>query len=153
MMKGGWLCAAAGVALLACTGLASAQDKDKIVTDRQDYMKQQGRQLVVIRNYAQGKTDQQAALAAIDSLTKSVANVPTLFPAGTGIGEVSVKTHARPEIWSEHDKFLAAQKTVAGQIADLGAAVKGGDTAKAEALVKQIAFCESCHVTFRAKLD
>jgi cytochrome c556 len=152
-MRSGWRCVALALALCSSTIAAQAQDKDKIVADRQDYMKQQGRQLVVVRNYAQGKADQQAALAAIESLTKTVANVSNLFPPGTGIGEVSVKTHAKPEIWSEHAKFLEADKTVAGEIAELGAAVKAGDTAKTEALVKQIAFCESCHKTFRAPLN
>jgi cytochrome c556 len=156
-LKTNWLAiitAALGfVALAGFAVNALAQEKDKIVMDRQDYMKQQGRQLVVVRNYAQGKADQQAARAAIDSLTKTVPNVPNLFPPGTGIGEISVKTHAKPEIWSDHAKFLEADKTVAGQIAELGAAVKSGDTAKAEALVKQIAFCEGCHAAFRAPLN
>jgi cytochrome c556 len=67
------------------------------------------------------------------------------------LGEVSVKTKAKPEIWKEHDKFLAADKTVAGQIATLDTAVKSGDKAKVEALFKEIGFCAGCHDTFRAK--
>jgi cytochrome c556 len=128
-----------------------AQDKDKIVTDRQDVMKQQGRELVVIRNYSQGKADQQVAKTAIESLKKSVPNVPTLFPAGTGIGEVTVKTAAKPEIWREHDKFLADHKTVLGQITTLDTAIQSGDTAKVAALVKEINYCASCHNDFRAE--
>src|SRR5205823_12997369 len=86
-------------------GTAVPQDKDKIVTERQELMKQQGRQWVVVRNYLQGKADQAAALAAAEALRKSVPTVVKEFPPGTGIGEVAVKTRAKPEIWQEHDKF------------------------------------------------
>ncbi len=139
--------AIAGVAASA----ASAQDKDRIVTERQEAMKQQGREMVAVRNYFQDKGDQAAAIAAMEGLQKSLPKVPDWFPAGTGIGEVPVKTRAKPEIWGEHDKFLAADKTVIGQIATLDAAVKSGDKTKVEAQFKEIAFCEGCHGTFRVK--
>jgi len=134
-------------------GEASAQDKDRIVTERQEAMKQQGREMVAVRNYFQDKGDQAAAIAALDSLQKSVPKVVDWFPAGTGIGEATVKTRAKPEIWLEHDKFLAADKTVIGQIAALDAAVKSGDKPKVEAQFKEIAFCEGCHGAFRAKQE
>jgi cytochrome c556 len=137
--------------VLLGTHAASAQDKDKIVTERQESMKQQGRDMVAVRNYFQDKGEQAAATAAIESLTKSVAKVSDWFPPGTGSGDVTVKTKAKPEIWSEHDKFLAADKTVIGQIATLDAAVKSGDKTKVEALFKEINYCSSCHDTFRAK--
>jgi cytochrome c556 len=132
-------------------GAASAQDKDRIVTERQEAMKQQGREMVAVRNYFQDKGDQAAAIAAMDSLQKSVPKVPDWFPAGTGIGEVPLKTRAKPEIWQEHDKFLTADKTVIGQIATLDAAVKSGDKPRIEAVFKEVGFCSACHDTFRAK--
>jgi cytochrome c556 len=132
-------------------GAASAQDKDRIVTERQEAMKQQGREMVAVRNYFQDKGDQAAAIAAMDSLQKSVPKVPDWFPAGTGIGEVPLKTRAKPEIWQEHDKFLTADKTVIGQIATLDAAVKSGDKPRIEAVFKEVGSCSACHDTFRAK--
>ncbi len=132
-------------------GGASAQDKDRIVTERQEAMKQQGREMLAVRNYFQEKGDQAAAIAAVDSLQKSLPKVPDWFPAGTGIGEVPMKTRAKPEIWQEHDKFLAADKTVIGQIATLDAAVKSGDKPRVEAVFKEIGICSACHDTFRAK--
>jgi cytochrome c556 len=140
------------LAIAAVGGGASvAQDKDRIVTERQEAMKQQGREMVAVRNYFQDKGDQAAAIAAMDSLQKSLVKVPDWFPPGTGIGEVGVKTRAKPEIWREHDKFLAADKTVVGQIATLDAAVKSGDKPKIEAVFKEVGFCSACHDTFRAK--
>jgi predicted ribosomally synthesized peptide with SipW-like signal peptide len=145
----------AAIIVLSIGGLgttaALSQDKDKAISERQEAMKQQGREMVAVRNYAEGKGEQAAATAAIDALTKSIPKVPDWFPPGTGIGDVTVKTRAKPEIWKEHDKFLAADKTVAGQIASLDAAVKGGDKTKVAALFKEIGFCAGCHDTFRAK--
>ena len=147
------LCAAMAVLAIAGVGAgeASAQDKDRIVTERQEAMKQQGREMVAVRNYFQDKGDQAAAIAAMDALQKSVPKVPDWFPPGTGTGEVPVKTRAKPEIWREHDKFLAADKTVIGQIATLDAAVKSGDKSKVEAAFKEVGFCSACHDAFRAK--
>src|SRR5216683_4284777 len=126
------------------TGSASAQDKDRIVTERQEAMKQQGREMVAVRNYFQDKGDQAAAIAALDSLQKSLPKVVDWFPAGTGIGEVPIKTRAKPEIWQQHDKFLAADKTVVGQISTLDAAVKSGDKPRIEAVFKEIGICSAC---------
>jgi cytochrome c556 len=146
------ICLAALLSLcFAVPGLA--QDKEKAVKERQAAMKQQGRDLVVVRNYFQGKADQAAAVAAIDAAQKSVAAVPDLFPPGTGIGQISVKNRAKPEIWQQQDKFAADQKTVLGQLAQLEVAVKAGDKTKVEAVFKDIGFCKACHNDFRAKED
>jgi cytochrome c556 len=140
--------------VLAVSGFAAdtalSQDKEKIVTERQDLMKQQGREWVVVRNYLQGKAEQAQAIAAVGALQKSLPTVVKYFPPGTGIGEVPIKTRAKPEIWQEHDKFLAADKTVAGQVAALEAALKGGDKEKIEAAFKELDGCNGCHKEFRA---
>ena len=134
-------------------GIASAQDKNKIVAERQDAMKQQVRDLVAVRNWFQDKGEQAAAVTGVEAAQKSVAKVPEWFPPGTGIGETSEKTRAKPEIWQQHDKFVADDKAVLGQLAQLEAAVKSGDKAKTEAVFGEIKFCESCHSTFRAKAE
>ena len=133
--------------------ISLAADKDQVLKDRQAAMKEQGRQMVVVRNYLEDKADQAAALAALDSLAKSVPTVPTLFPPGTEGEAPEGKWGSKPEIWSEHDKFLAATKKVGDQIAALNVAVKSGDKAKAQATFKDIGFCSGCHDTFRAKLQ
>jgi len=133
--------------------ISLAADKDQVLKDRQAAMKEQGRQMVVVRNYLEDKADQAAALAALDSLAKSVPTVPNLFPPGTEGEAPEGKWGAKPEIWSEHDKFLAATKKVGDQIAALNVAVKSGDKAKAQATFKDIGFCSGCHDTFRAKLQ
>ena len=143
----------AGLFLLGFAVPALAQDKEKAVQERQAAMKQQGRDLGVVRNYFQGKADQAAAVAAIEDAQKSVAALPPLFPPGTGIGQISLKTRAKPEIWQQQDKFAADQKTVLGQLAELETAVKAGDKTKVEAVFKEIGACKACHDDFRAKGD
>jgi cytochrome c556 len=144
---------ALGAALTLCSSAVLAADKDQVIKDRQTLMKDQGRQWLVIRNYIQGKADQSAATSALASLTKSIPTVPDYFPPGTEGPNPDGKWGPKPEVWSEHDKFLAADKKVADQVAALDAAVKSGDTAKAAAAFKDLDFCSGCHETFRAKLQ
>jgi cytochrome c556 len=61
------LIAVIAVLAIGAAGMAMAADNEQVIKDRQDAMKEQGRQWVVIRNYTEGKADQAAALAAVDS--------------------------------------------------------------------------------------
>jgi cytochrome c556 len=147
---------ALGAALTFGTAYSTATlaaDKEQVIKDRQAFMKDQGRQWLVVRNYIQGKADQAAATSAAESLTKSVPKVPDYFPPDTGGPAPGGKWGTKPEIWSEHDKFLAADKKVADQVAVLDAAVKSGDKAKAAAAFKDLDICAACHQSFRAKLQ
>jgi cytochrome c556 len=63
---------------------------------------------------------------------------------------VTAKTRAKPEVWKEHDKFVAADKQVAAQIVTLDEAVKSGDKGRIETVFNEIKFCDACHATFRA---
>ena len=147
------LAAALAISVIGIGGTAVAQDKDKIIAERQNLMKDQGRQWLVVRNYVEGKADQAAALSAVESLTKSVPTVPNYFPPGTEGPAPDGKWGTKPEVWSEHDKFLAAVKKVGDQVAALDVALRGGDKAKVEAAFKDLNFCNACHETFRAKLQ
>ena len=130
-----------------------AADKDKVIADRQDFMKRQVREWVVVRNYVQGSADQQAATAAADNLVKLVPMIPDHFPPGTEGPTPDGKYGTKPEVWTQHDKFLAAQKKVTDQVATLDAAVKSGDKAKVEIAFKELDVCNGCHNDFRAKLQ
>ena len=130
-----------------------AADKDKVIADRQDFMKRQVREWVVVRNYVQGSADQQAATAAADNLVKLVPMIPDHFPPGTEGPTPDSKYGTKPEVWTQHDKFLAAQKKVTDQVATLDAAVKSGDKAKVEVAFKELDVCNGCHNDFRAKLQ
>jgi cytochrome c556 len=134
-------------------GIALAQDKDKVIAERQNLMKDQIREWLVVKNYLEGKADQAAALSAVGSLSKSVPTVPNYFPPGTEGPSPDGKWATKPEVWSEHDKFLAAVKKVGDQVAALDVALRSGDKAKVEAAFKDLNVCNGCHDGFRAKLQ
>jgi len=140
-------------AVVGLGGLALAQDKDKVIAERQNLMKDQAREYVVVKNYLEGKADQAAALSAVESLSKSVPTVPKYFPPGTEGPTPDGKWATKPEVWSEHDKFLAAVKKVGDQVTALDVALRSGDKAKVEAAFKDLNVCSGCHETFRAKLQ
>ena len=147
------LAVAMAFAVAGIGGASVAQDKEKIIAERQKLMKDQGRDWVVVRNYGEGKADQAAALSAVESLSKSVPTVPNYFPPGTEGPAPEGKWATKPEVWSEHDKFLAAVKKVGDQVAVLDAALRGGDKTKVDAAFKDLNICNACHETFRAKLQ
>jgi cytochrome c556 len=140
------------VAAADSTG-ALAADKEQVIKDRQALMKDQIREWIAVRNYVEGKADQAAALSAVESLAKSVPTVPNYFPPGTEGPAPDGKWATKPEVWSEHDKFLAANKKVGEQVAALDAAIRSGDKPKVEAAFKDLNTCNGCHDTFRAKLQ
>jgi cytochrome c556 len=146
------ICTTLAIGAAGSIGVLAA-DKDKVIADRQDFMKRQVREWVVVRNYVQGSADQQAATAAADNLVKLVALVPDHFPPGTEGPTPDGKWGTKPEVWTQHDKFLAAQKKVTDQVAVLDAAVKSGDKAKVEVAFKELDVCSGCHNDFRAKLQ
>jgi cytochrome c556 len=151
----GW---ALGAGLALAVGLAAAPgalavDKAQLLQERQDLMKKQGREWLVIRNYLQGEAEQAAALSAVEALQKSVPTVPDFFPPGSEGANPDGKWGPKPEVFSERDKFIAADKKVTEQVAALGAAIKSGDKAKTEVAFKELDICGACHKTFRAKLQ
>src|SRR6478672_9316531 len=88
----------AAIAIAAMTSTAAwAQDKEKVIAERQDVMKKQIRDWIAVRNYLAGNADQQAAVAAADALTKSVPTVPNYFPPGTAGPAPEGKWGTKPE--------------------------------------------------------
>jgi cytochrome c556 len=148
-----WVLSAALILAAVYSTAALAVDKEQVIKDRQTFMKDQGRQWLVLRNYTQGKADQAAAISAVEFLTKSVPKVPDYFPPDTGGPAPGGKWGTKPEVWSEHDKFLAANRKVADQVAVLDAGLKSGDKVKAAAAFKDLNGCNACHQDFRAKLQ
>lgn len=99
---------------------------------------------------AKGKAPYDAAAA-----TKAATTIATLaplfaasFPAGTDVAN----TRARPEVWSQADKYKAAMDRYVAEATKMVDAAKSGnaDTFKTQfgALSKS---CSSCHDDFRTK--
>jgi cytochrome c556 len=150
-MKASVVIVAVGV-VLASASVGLAQNKAQVIKDRAALMHHQFHEWLIVRNYLQGKADQTAAIAAAESLSKSVPTVPKYFPPGTEGPGPSGKYAPKPEVWTEHDKFLAADRTVTEQVAALSAALKTGDKVKAAAAFKQLDTCDGCHRTFQQEV-
>src|SRR5437763_16530282 len=130
-MRSSAITLAVGAAVLGlgsfCCGAVLAQHKDKVIAERQDFMKQQIRQWIVVRNYVQGNAEQPAAVAAADALVKLVPMIEKHFPPGTAGPTPDGKWAAKLEVWSEHDKVVAAEKEVVEKALALGEAVKSDE--------------------------
>jgi cytochrome c556 len=73
-----------------------------------------------------------------------------MFPAGTGQGETSADTQARPEIWRDRAGFERAAANYADQTAQLAALAVANDTAgftKQLEVVNQA--CAICHGRYK----
>jgi cytochrome c556 len=147
------LCGVVTFVLASIPGSAPAQDAAAIVKERQTAMRQQYRSLLAIKSFLDGKGEQAAAVAAADELTRTVPKVPDLFPPGTGMAPPEGKYRPKPEVWTQWDKFLAAEKTVVEQVKVLDVAVKSGDKQKIEAAYTKLDACDTCHDGFREKIQ
>jgi cytochrome c556 len=143
------------IAVIAAAGAvaAPAPDLAQVVKDRQAAMRQQFRDLKTIKDYLDGKGDQAAAVAAADKLTQAVPKVPDLFPPGTDMAAPKGKFRPKPAVWTDKDRFLAAQKKVVAQISVLNAAVKSGDKQKITTAFQDVDGCDACHKDFREKIQ
>ncbi|MBV8779384.1 MAG: cytochrome c [Alphaproteobacteria bacterium] len=119
---------AAALAIAVCAGVAQADDAAAIEA-RQAHMKAQSKDLGAIKAFTEDKGELAAAQAASADLVKRIAQIPDLAPKGTGMDAYPDKSYAKPAIWSEWDKFVAADKSAVAAAQALDTAVKGGDKA------------------------
>ncbi len=85
------------------------------------------------------------------SLAKWAKALPRMFPAGTGQGETSADTQARPDIWRDRAGFERAAANYADQTGRLAALAAANDTAgftKQLDVVNQA--CAICHGRYKA---
>jgi cytochrome c556 len=139
-------------------GIAAAETPDpaKIVADRQATMKGFADKVRLIKRFADGEENGPAALEAAQAILETAQRLPTLFPAGTSLVDLpDIKTHAKPEIWADNERFRATAARLAGQSEALVAAIGRGDrsgTATELGAVGRVG-CGACHETFRAPLE
>ncbi|MGH7088038.1 MAG: cytochrome c [Stellaceae bacterium] len=145
--------AAAAVAAVLLTGAAAgvAQDKLAQVTARQDFMKAQGKDFSTISNWSKGKSDQKAALAAVDDLLKRNPEIINHFPPGTSAEDFPGKSKAKADLWKNMDHVKESIAKVRTGEENLRATIEKGDAAAAgkQATAVYRNDCNSCHNSFR----
>ena len=146
--------AAAAIVVAGAAGFAVAQDKETVLKERQATMKEQGKDAGAVKAYLDGKGDLAQAKTAAADLTQTTKKIPQLFPAGTGGPSPDGDYVAKPEIWTDWNKFLDAQKTAATKADALLVAVNSDDKTAIEAAFADLGKngCGGCHTTFREKV-
>ena len=142
-----------GMAGLSAASLA--QDKETVLKSRQEAMKEQGKDVGAVKAYLEGKGDLAQAKTGAANLTQTTKKIPELFPPGTGGPNPTGDYVAKPEIWTDWNKFLDAQKTAASKADALLVAVNSGDKAAIEAAFNDLGKngCGACHTTVREKIE
>lgn len=135
--------------LLAPPAWAAEPDGAQAAFDhRVDVMKRMGRALyVTIGKVVRGKAELGPATAeAAETIVTLSAGIPTLFPAGSAVGD----SRAKPEIFAAGPRVQELAAAVRQAAAGLAAAAKSGDKAALAAAYKaQDDACEACHRDFR----
>jgi cytochrome c556 len=134
------LAAAAVIVSVGLGGSALAQDKEAVLKNRQATMKEQGSDMENLKAYLDGKGDLAKAKSSAANLTQTTKKIPELFPPGTGGTSPDGDFIAKPDIWSDWNKFLA---------------VNGGDKPAIQSAYGDLGKngCGACHTTFREKIE
>jgi len=139
------LCAATGVAFPAAAQFAKPEDAIKY---RKAGMFMMSTHLGRVAAMANGRVPFDAKVAADNAeLATALSKLPYAgFIEGTDKGD----TKAKPEIWTEMDKFRAAASKMQDEMAKLNVAAKGGNIDAIKAAVGETGkACKGCHDTYR----
>lgn len=141
-----------GLALATMVGAAplapsQAQDAKAAYEKRVANMKAMGGAMGAISKVVKGEANYGPdTVAAAETVLATAKAVPTLFPAGSAVGD----SRAKPEIWSDRANFEKGANALAGEAEKLLAAVRTGDKAQiGPALGAAGKVCGSCHDTYR----
>ncbi len=139
-------------ALLALTPLALAHEEATgVVKERMDLMDTQKEAMKIIGDMAKGAVPFDAAKAAVAArdIEATAKEIPDLFPEGTD-GHPS---EAKPEIWTQWDKFTRESEALGVAATDLVAALEGGADGWRDTFKGVVDACKACHKSFRVEKD
>ena len=146
----GFILAFAAATFVAVPGQA-ADDPVNAIKYRQTVMKANGALITGISAIVKGEASQSADhvyqfAAGLNGMAKLI---PDAFKQKTGS---EAKNGAKPEIWTDWEKFVAAAKALETESAKMMEIAQGGDMA---AIGKQLGgvggACGGCHKPFREK--
>ena len=141
--------------IVGAGGLAWAQaprTAAETVQYRQQTMKNLGGAFKAVNDQVRSPTPNLDTIrAGVPALQKIAAELPTLFPAGSG-PEAGVTTTAKPEIWTNAAGFDGKVKALQAAVQGLATAAAGTDTATVAAAAGPVGqACQGCHSEFRVR--
>jgi cytochrome c556 len=116
-----------------------------VISDRKAGFKSTGKSLKAIRT-AISENDTATIAANAEKIAAWFAVVPDHFPEGSGEGD----TDARPEIWTDWDRFTGIAASAEAAALDLAKQANAGNSGDIEAGFRNLAgTCKTCHQSFR----
>jgi cytochrome c556 len=148
-----------GLAALAGAGLAQAQTAAtpapslaQIVLARQASLEMSGVTFIQMKHAMESAEQAKNESSAANALALWAKTLPAMFPAGTAIGQTSITSKAKPEIWTNRPQFESRAADYAAATAKLSDLAKADDaagfTAQLDAVRKT---CSACHEDFKAR--
>lgn len=143
------------LALVAVFGLGASLPASAQFAKPEDAIKYRKAAFTVLATHfgrvaamANGRVPFDAKMAADNA---EIATMISRLPfAGFVDGSDKGDTKAKPEIWSEADKFKAAATKMQDEIAKLNGVAKSGDLASIKAAVGNVGqACKGCHDNYR----
>ncbi len=124
---------------------------EKVVAYREKAMKAAANHLGLASMIAKGEIHRPSDMTLhAEALHDLGASFAALFPEGTGPDKV--KSESKPDIWTQHDKFLAAAAAFETETQKLVDVAKTGDVAAYKAQTDKVGqACGSCHEPFRVE--
>lgn len=141
--------------VVGTSGLAWAQAPKtpaEAVQYRQQQMKNLGGAFKGVNDQIRsGSPDLAVIRSHVPAMQKVAAELPTLFPAGSG-PEAGVPTQAKSEIWSNRAGFDAKVAQFQAAVQGLATASASSDTAAIVAAAGPVGQgCQGCHSEFRVR--
>jgi cytochrome c556 len=140
--------------VIGAAGVAAAADMASVIQARQAHYKQLG---AASKGIFDELNKPAPSVAVIQGFAKTIdtlaPQIPTWFPKGSG-PEAGVKTHAKPEIWSNPSGFAQAASAFAAEAHHFDQVAQTGDINATRAEFASLGkACGNCHSQFRAKGD
>lgn len=146
--------AALALLLVGPVALSAPPSPALIVKYRVATMKASGQHLTAVGMIAKGESDRtQDLVMHATALHELARTLGSLFPTGSGPAP-GLTTEAKPEIWTQADKFATAVKAFETETAKLVEVAKGGDLAATKTQWGAVGgACGDCHDVFKVEDD
>ena len=134
---------------LAQPRLPQDQSAEDAVTERQNHMSTLGDNIRIVARFVRsGEGDMETVAEAARTMDEAAADLPALFPEGTGVGVSD--SEALPVIWENWSAFTEVAQSAEQEITALADAAESGDPDAIRAQFARVGrSCSACHDTYR----
>ena len=134
--------------------VASEDEALRIAEERSKVMKSMGQSMRTLKRFTEGRGSPEDASAAATVIADAAPKLPSLFPAGSGMGALP-DSESKEVIWEEWDAFVAATEHLGEKAAAMQGAIGAGDSGGIGAAFGDLGKngCGGCHSRFREKRD